>query len=201
MKKLLFAMVFLLLASSNAKAADSLSHPLIVSFYNNATLLPGAAEWGIWSVPLHPGLSIGTEFAYQHKANHSWLQTVNLGYHYHQYALHSLQLYSEGVYRYHFNNPFDAEAKLGLGYLHAIPDAQLFELQDNGVYGAKQNWGRPQAMASLAIGFGYTFAGKKPLRAFITYRFYIQTPFVNEYVPVLPNTALHLGVSAPLLPK
>ncbi len=201
MKKLLLAAGLLGLLFPFARAADSLSHPLLISFYNNATLLPGAAEMGVWSVPIHPGVSIGTEFTYGKKRSHSWLQTVNLAYHYHQYALHSLQLYSEGAYRRHFRNGMDAEAKFGLGYLHSIPDAQIFELNEEGRYEAKSNWGRPQGMASLAIGLGYTFPGEKPVRAFLNYRFYLQAPFVNEYVPMLPNTALHLGVALPVFPN
>ena len=186
------------LAPATGWAGDTLVRPLIISVYNNATLLPGAGKLGIWGTPVHPGVSLGTEFYYRREARYQWLQTANLAYHYHQYALHSLQLYSEAGYRRLFRNHLDAEARLGLGYLHSIPDSKIFELDKEGIYREQHNYGRPQAMASFALGLGYSFHGQRAPRLFLHYRFYLQMPFVNEYVPVLPNTALHLGVSLPV---
>ncbi|MCB0549460.1 MAG: hypothetical protein KDD19_17935 [Phaeodactylibacter sp.] len=194
-KLLLFLGLMWPLLAATQPDGGKKAHPLIISLYNNATLLPGAAKAGIWSVPLHPGFTVGTEFYYRQKARHQWLQTANLAYHYHQYAVHSIQLYSEAGYRRRIGTAFDAEAKLGLGYLHSIPDAQIFQLNAEGAYEKKANLGRPQAMGGLALGVGYSFQGKWAPRAFLAYRFYMQFPFVNEYVPVLPNTALHVGVA------
>lgn len=195
MKKLLLILGLLWPAMLASQPEKSAGHPLVFSVYNNATLLPGAARLGVWSLPAHPGFSVGTEFYYRREARFEWLQTANFAYHYHQYALHSLQLYSEGGYRRRFGRALDAEAKLGLGYLHSIPDAQVFELNTEGAYEKKANLGHPQGMAGLALGLGYSFKGKLAPRAFLAYRFYLQFPFVNEYVPVLPNTALHLGIA------
>ncbi|MCB9273274.1 MAG: hypothetical protein H6564_04490 [Lewinellaceae bacterium] len=180
-------------------AGDTLKSPVVLSVYNNATLLPGAGKLGVWGTPVHPGLTVGTEFYYRRTAHGRWLQTANLAYHYHQYALHSIQLYSEAGYRHLFRNQLDAEARLGLGYLHSIPDSKIYELDEEGAYRERTNLGRPQGMASLAIGMGYAFQGPRAPRIFLLYRFYIQVPFVNEYVPVLPNTALHLGVALPVM--
>ena len=200
MKKLLLLASLLWLLPLASRAGDTLRRPLNISLYNNATLLPGAGKLGLWGVPVHPGVMLGTEFYYRRAEKHQWLQTANLAYHYHQYALHSLQLFSEAGYRRFFAKTLDAEARLGLGYLHAIPDAEIYKLDDAGVYQRQRNYGRPQGILSLAIGLGYTFPGASGLRAQLAYRFYLQAPFVNEYVPILPNTALHLGVSLPLLP-
>jgi hypothetical protein len=59
--------------------------------------------------------------------------------------------------------------------------------------------------AGLLIGGGYLELGYSlrmptgaPVRFFLAYQFWLQTPFIKQYVPLLPNTALHLGASVPL---
>lgn len=190
-------LMVLMLTCQQSFTQNIITRPLVISFYNNATLLPGAGQLGVWGVPVHPGVSAGTEFRYNDDAKNEWFQTAKFSYHYHRYVQHSIQLFSEIGYRYHFNRPFDVESRLGLGYLHAISDAQIFELNEQGSYERKRTLGRPQAMASLSIGGGYRFQQWGDLRLFVAYQFYVQVPFVNEYVPVLPNTALHLGVAFP----
>lgn len=189
-------LLLLLLAGVSSAQEVSDSRPLIISIYNNATLLPGAGALGFWGVPIHPGLTLGTEFFYRKKPHHDWLQSAKIAYHYHRYVQHGFQLLSELGYRYHFNSPFDAEAKFGLGYLHAIPAAQVFALKE-GVYERKNNLGRPQGMLSLSLGAGYQLPKEKAPRLFLCYQVYFQVPFVNEYVPILPNTAVHFGMSFP----
>jgi hypothetical protein len=71
---------------------------------------------------------------------------------------------------------------------------QQFKWED-GRYVKKANFGRPQLMATASLTAGYDIKakGKLPLRLFLQYQFWLQTPFVNKYVPLLPNTALHIG--------
>ncbi|MFN7119751.1 MAG: hypothetical protein ACK4TA_23360 [Saprospiraceae bacterium] len=170
--------------------------PLVISVFNNSTLLPGSGKLGFWGVPMHPGFSVGTEFRYNDNNISEWFQTAKLGYTYHRYVQHSIQLFSELGYRHHFA-AFDLEGRLGIGYLHAISDAQIFELNSEGIYERKHTLGRPQGMASMSIGMGYTVAACNDLRVFLAQQFYLQTPFVNEYVPVLPSSAFHVGVAIP----
>jgi len=49
-------------------------------------------------------------------------------------------------------------------------------------------------MPTIAIGGGYGIGGRQDLRVFLDYRLFMQMPFVREFVTILPNTALHLGV-------
>lgn len=170
---------------------------LIVSLFNNATQLPGEGKLGVWGEPVHPGILLGTEFQYSSRPHHEWFQTAKLAYHYHRYVQHSIQLLSEVGYRYHFKGPFDLDSRFGLGYLHAIPATQIFELNHSGLYERKTNWGRPQALASLSLSAGYQLPGGASPRLFVAYQVYFQYPFVNEYVPVLPNSAVHAGVAFP----
>ncbi len=170
--------------------------PLVITIYNNSTLLPGSGKLGFWGTPMHPGFSVGTEFRYNDNSISEWFQTAKFGYTYHHYVQHSIQLFSELGYRHHFE-VFDLEGRFGIGYLHAIPDAQIFELTSEGIYERKHTLGRPQGMASMSIGMGYTVEKWNNLRLFMAQQFYIQVPFVNEYVPVLPSSAFHFGVAIP----
>ena len=109
----------------------------------------------------------------------------------------TLQLYSELGYRRSIWKGTAAELRLGGGYLHAIPAAEIFELNGS-VYEKKTNLGRPQAMAGAALGLSYTQQkAAHPLRFFVDYQVYLQMPFVKSYVPLLPNTLLHVGAAAP----
>ncbi|HNE28937.1 MAG: hypothetical protein U0U46_08185 [Saprospiraceae bacterium] len=174
--------------------------PLVVSVFNNGTQLPGSGVLGIFTLPVHPGVSVGTEFRYNHHSKNIWFQTARLGVFYHQYSQTALQLYSEAGYRRMIWRGTAAELRMGGGYLHSFPATEVFKLKD-GAYERTLRFGRPQAMAGATLGLSYTVrAPNKPWRFFLDYQFFLQMPFAKQYVPLVPNTALHLGVAAPVLP-
>jgi hypothetical protein len=186
-------LLFLLLLPFVSHAQQG-SLPVSVSIFNNGTSLPGQGYAGIFSKTIHPGITFGTYHIYRKKAKSELFQTAKLGYFYHRHAQHAVQLYSELGYRYLTKSGFYGEALLGAGYLHSFADVQQFKLED-GKYVKKANLGRPQFMATFSLGAGYDLQakGKLPLRLFLQYQFWMQTPFVNKYVPLLPNAALHIG--------
>ena len=182
-----------------AVIAQSNSRPLNVSVFSNAASLPPGVLTKLFSEPLHPGITIGTAFRYNSHPKHALFQTAKLGYFYHRYSQHAIQLYSEAGYRYHTNVGLDFGPMLGGGYLHTIPATQVFVLNENGQYKRKNNLGSPQAMISTALELGYTpnKMAPTPIRFYLNYQFWLQFPFVRQYVPLLPGTAMHLGVSVP----
>jgi len=166
----------------------------LVSVFNAATQLPVGQ---FFSVPMHPGITAGAEFRYNRHPRNQWFQTAKFGFSHHRYVQSTLQLYSEFGYRRAIWRGTAAELRLGAGYLHAIPATQIFTLKD-GVYQRKTNLGRPQFMAGTALGLSYTLQKQAiPWRFFFDYQIYLQMPFVKSYVPLLPNTLLHVGVAAP----
>ena len=183
----------LLLITLSAQQAPKARH-LMVSVFNAATQLPIG---DFFSAPIHLGASAGAEFRYNRQPHNQWFQTAKLGFSHHQYVQSTLQLYSELGYRRSIWKGTAAELRLGGGYLHAIPAAEIFELKGS-VYEKKTNLGRPQAMAGAALGLSYTQQkAAHPLRFFVDYQVYLQMPFVKSYVPLLPNTLLHVGAAAP----
>ena len=196
MKLRLLLMVGLALCWCNQTDAQTTKiYPLEISIFNNATLLPGAAKLGVFGWPIHPGLRTGVLFKLQQSDKRTWFQTAQLAYHYHRYVHHGLQVYSELGYRHALSLRFDIEGRLGLGYLHAISAAPSFELVE-GSYQKQSNRGRAQATGGATLGIGYQIASD--WRLFLQTQFYLQIPFVREYVPILPNLAFHTGVQLPL---
>jgi len=190
-----FLFLFLMPGLLYAAADDSLNRPLTLSLFTNATKLPGSGFAGIFNTPVHPGFTVGTEFSYKQTETNKLFQTVRFGYFYHRLAQHAVMLSSEGGYRHTFPCGFSTQTLLGAGYLHSIPALEKFEQNDDGEYVRVGRFGRPQGMAGLTLGIGYNIGKKKPVRLGIDYQVWFQFPFLAEYVPVLPNTALHLTFS------
>ena len=166
----------------------------LVSVFNASALLPSG---NLFPTPMHLGATAGAEFRYNRKPNYQWFQTAKLGFSHHRYVQSTIQLYSEFGYRQVIVHGTAVELRLGAGYLHAIPAAEIFVLKGD-TYKKKTNLGRPQVMTGGAFGFSYTQQkAAKPLRFFVDYQFYLQLPFVKQYVTLLPNTLLHVGVGAP----
>lgn len=193
-------LVVLFLAGTPGRAQQRQDWPLRAAVFSNATLLPPGVLTRIFTQPLHPGLTLGTTYTYRNNGTHEFLQTFKAGYFYHRYNQHAIQLYTEAGYRLHFRSGPDAGLLIGGGYLHAMSTAQTFEWNGRGGYEKKRSLGRPQAMISTALELGYSLRMPTgaPVRFFLAYQFWLQTPFIKQYVPLLPNTALHLGASVPL---
>lgn len=197
MKKLLYLLIIAFVQRSFVFAqSDAVTKvfPVELSCFNNGTFMPGKGALGIWSPTLHPGLSLGTRFYYRAKEKSQLFQTAKLGYFYHRHAQHGIQLYTELGYRYKFSPAWYVEPKLGLGYLLSIPAMQVFAFKD-GAYQKQAFKGRHQFMGGLDLSLGYSFQqrAKIPLDIFLGYQFWVQSPFVNKYVPVLPNNSVHIG--------
>lgn len=193
--RLLLLSCLVLYFGNPSTAQTTKTYPVQISVFNNATLLPGAAKLGVFGWPIHPGLRMGILFSLKQQEKGDWYQTAQVAYHYHRYVNHSVHLYSETGYLFYLPPKWDLEGRIGLGYLQAISDTPTFELKD-GVYHNKNTWGRAQFTAGATIGIGYSL--RQDWRIFIQSQFYIQAPFVREYVPLLPNHAFHLGFQFPL---
>lgn len=174
-------------------AASGRPRALTASVFNLGTQLPGS----IFTTPVHPGFSAGVEFPYNQSVRNQWFQTAKFGLSWHKYVQTAVQLYSEAGYRRIVWRGTAAEMRVGAGYLHAFSNTEVFKWKD-GVYDRKANLGRAQFMGSAALGLSYQ-PPKHPLapRFSVDYQFFLQMPFVKSYVPLLPNTALHLTAALP----
>ncbi len=195
MKNLFLLIVFISISFSCFAQKDTLSKfPVIISVFNNATMLPGSGTLGIINTPIHPGVRIGTYIKLKETNKKNLFITFNLASYYHKLSQTAFQFYPEFCYRYKFNNGIGINALVLMGYLLAKPDLQVFELDNNGNYQRKTVL-RSQVMAGAGIGISYMLMKNtlNPLQIFLNYQFFLQMPFVKNYVPMLPNTVLHIG--------
>jgi len=144
----------------------------------------------------HPGITLSTGFNWKEKPKHNWMQSFKAGYFSHRFVQHSVMFYSEFGYRYKVGK-WGFSAAFGAGYLHMIPATQQFTMNSNGDWEKKKLKSRPQALISLSLGIDYKIT-PSGIRSFIRYQNMLQTPFVPEYVPLLPYNVLHLGLTIPI---
>lgn len=201
MKKIKLLTLSLLVLSGTANLLAQEYRPLMVAVVANATTLPTRS--GEIFHNFHPGFVLGTSFRYNESPKNHFAQTLKIGYIYHQFVHHSVQLYSEFEYKRMLSSRLALSGAVGLGYIHLFMATQVFERNEQGHYDRMPNRGRPQIMGTTALGVGYLLnpGGEKPIELFTRYQFFVQGPFVRQYVPVLPNTALHLGVNYPLFKR
>ena len=191
---------FLNAPAQNTKTKKHKPDHISIAFTTLHTAFPFGSFSSLFTKEFHPGFEIATGFNWKTKKKHDWFQTFDVGYSYHRFVQHSFVLYSELGYRYKFLKTFSASAKLGVGYLHAIPVGKIFELKEDGTYKKKTNLGRPQAMAgfSLHVCKKISVSG---LAVFLEYQQRLQLPFIKSYVPLLPSNMLMAGVKIPIKSK
>lgn len=172
---------------------DVIKKPLTLSVFTVATQFPVGSV-----LPIHPGIEGGTEFRLNKSQKNSWFQSAKLGVYHHRLSQTGIMLYSENGFRPRIYDRLHGDMRLGVGYLHAISALQNFKL-DNGTYEKKRSLGRPQFMASVSLGLMWKFNKSYDSPGiFVQGQMFFQMPFIKSYVPVLPNTAFHLGVSYPI---
>jgi hypothetical protein len=160
---------------------------------NAVSAMPIVGAPQLFYTNYHPYFTFGTRLTWKEKGKHAWDQSVNIGYMYHRYLQHTIPLFTEIIYRYNFNKRFNLNAHLGVGYLHSIPDAERFELNDQGGYKKIRNLGRAQGMVRFAISATYKISDD--LRIMLNYGVTGQVPFVKSYVPLLPYNTIQVGVA------
>lgn len=188
-------LLFILLAWPFFASAQSWkANPVSLSIFNNATMLPPASMVALFNQPIHPGFTAGYEFGWKEKGKHKWFQNAGFSYFYHRFAYQAIILNSQAGYRWHAGN-FSAEGYLQAGYMHAFYLTDRAVRQSDGSYNAKKGFGKPQFITGLGAGIGYNFGNTGKLRRiFIDYGFRLQMPFVKNYVTLLPNGTLSLGL-------
>ncbi len=174
--------------------------PLSLAYQNHQTAKPFSQMGNFVKEPIHSGFTLGTAFNLNSDTVHKLRQTAKLGYLYHQYNQKAIQLFSEFAYHYHFASHWSGLARLGAGYMHSFPDVETFSLNSNGRYEENPNTGRPQLMLTGSLGIQYHLQNqdKDVLRIRLSYQPWLQYPFVNEYVPLLPYSTFSIGVEKPI---
>ena len=166
---------------------------------NNHTAYPFQSFSKLFTKELHPGFLAAYGFNWKSKPKHDLYQEFTVGYFYHQFVQHAIPLYSSFGYRYKSKGKLGATVSLGAGYLHSIPDADVYKLDSEGEYENGKGIGRGQIMIKFSMGPEYKFNMKdRSMDAFIRYEQMLQTPFIKSYVPLLPYNSLAIGIKTNL---
>ncbi len=187
-------LILLLVAPIFISAQKWQANPVSISLFNNSTMLPPASLVAVFNQPIHPGFTAGYEFGWKEGGKHKWFQNAGFSYFYHRFAYQAIILNSQAGYRW-YTGKFSAEGYLQVGYMHAFYLTDRAVMQSDGTYVAKKGFGKPQFLTGPGLGVGYNFGSSDKLRRiFLNYDIRLQLPFVKNYVTLLPNGTLSLGM-------
>lgn len=165
--------------------------PLNISFFNESTAIPFTR---FFTVPVHPGLQLGTEFNY-HTGEHSRLfQGVNISYFHHDYLAQGIGIDTELGYEYRLGSGLAFQGLLGLGYMHTFATGEEFTFT-NGHYEKRADKGNARLFPSLSLDLGYYLkkAEKNSPKLFIRYQAWAEYPYSPGFIPVMTHINLHVG--------
>lgn len=171
-----------------------------VAAFTTQNAVPFGKFIGLFGETFHPGIEMGYGKNLAIKLKHEYFLELKFAYFFHRYVQHGIPLYLNFGYRYRINNRFAAETSIGAGYMHSIPATAKLKLNENGDYVNNKGVGRMQAIATYALGIGYTPnpSVTRPMTIFTTYQQRLQMPFVKSYVPLLPYNSFMIGVRKPI---
>jgi len=162
------------------------NRPLKISIFSNATAMPFQSPF-----PVHPGLKLASDFRLN--KSRTLRQNVAFDCYYHNYSQMGFKLYSEFEFHFYAGKRFDFSIGAGPGYMLSATVAQSFTFEEDKGY-VKETQIRNHFMISSGLAASYSI---KPAVAdvFVSYQFWMMMPYVEGYVPVLPNVAWHCGIA------
>ncbi len=168
------------------------------SFFSNTPSLPLSGN--VFVPPYHAGLDLGLSSPFEVQKRGRWEWNADLAYYYHRLSHHGIHL--RGGVRYRRIGLSDSgeygfswELAVKGGYLHMFMERPSYEFnEETGEYERSSPTGRSQFSFGVSTGPTYRFPKAPEWETFLNYRIWMQTPFVQNYVPILPNIALHIGM-------
>lgn len=159
--------------------------------------MPFSGKLGVIHQPVHVGFRVGAGIPLKNTDHYRWTQHLHLGYVHQRLIHHVFQLYGENEIDYKLIAGLRGKAGLNLGYAHVINTkyTRVYKLNEAGVYERAAQGGVPRLMGGIDFGLGYDFDSEHTrIQPFVQYQFWVLAPFVKSYVPVLPNSAVLIGL-------
>lgn len=191
-KSLSLILTILIFIFNSISASAQRPIPVNFSVFNEATALPFTK---LITMPVHPGLQLGTEFNYREKASTRLFQTANLSYFYHNHLNQGIGIFSELGYEYRLKAGFGFTGLFGLGYMHTFATAEEFTFS-NGQYEERADLGNARLFPSLSLDIGYYIkkeSANSP-KIFVRYQSWIEFPYSPGFIPVMTHINFHLGL-------
>lgn len=165
--------------------------PINISLFNEATAIPFTR---FITLPIHPGIQIGTEFNYTEDEHFRLFQTANISYFYHNHLNNGIGINSELGYELRTNFGLSFSGLLGIGYMHTFAVAEEFTFSD-GQYKMKADEGNPRLYPSISLGINYYLrkAETNSPQIFIRYQSWAEYPYSPGFIPVMTHINFHVG--------
>lgn len=173
-------------------SGQELSVPVNLSVFNESTAVPFTR---FFTIPIHPGLQIGTEFNYKVKKHSRIFQTANISYFFHNHLAQGIGFNTEIGYEYSLNSGFAFTGLIGLGYMHTFSTAEEYTFS-KGEYVKKSDKGNSRLCPSISLDVGYYLnkSEKNSPKIFLRYQSWLEYPYSPDFIPVMSHINLHLGV-------
>lgn len=184
--------LFLILGTTTLISGQKGSIPVNISLFNESTAIPFTR---FFTVPVHPGIQVGTEFDYKQKTHSRLFQTANLSYFYHGYLAQGVALHTELGYEYRSTSGLAFTGLLGVGYMHTFATTSEFVFS-NGQYEKRNDKGNARLFPSLSLDLGYYLHASEATspKIFLRYQAWAEYPYSPDFIPVLTHINLHIGL-------
>lgn len=185
-----YSIILLITITINATAQTKFNS-ISISLFNESTAIPFTQ---FLTLPIHPGIQIGTEFNYTKRPHSRFFQTANTSYFFHHYLTQGIGLTSEFGYEYRLKNGLSFSSLIGIGYLHTFSTAQEYIFK-NGKYVKKADFGNARLYPSFSFDLGYHLkpTNKNSTQLFIRYQSWLEYPYSPGFIPIMAHINLHIG--------
>jgi hypothetical protein len=170
-----------------------------IGITNSQTARPFAKFSALFYSPIHPGFELGYMKSQRVGKHGEWQLEPAISYTYHRWVQHNISIAFNEYYRHCLPAGFNISGRLGAGYQLSIPTSKVYELSGETIK-AKKFSGRSQFIINAAIGADKRI-NKQGLMVGLLYQQKIQTPFVKNYVSLLPYNSMMISLTIPIQHK
>ncbi|HSB92983.1 MAG TPA: hypothetical protein VLC28_07705 [Flavitalea sp.] len=196
MKQFIFATVICCL--SFGAQSQKLKY-IKIGITNSQTARPFTKFSALFTSPIHPGFELGYGMSQRIGKRSQWFFEPAIAYTFHRWVQHNISIVAQEYFCYMLGAGFSITARLGAGYQLSIPTTTVFELSGETIK-SKPFAARSQFIFNGGVGANKSI-DKHGMMIGLLYQQKIQTPFVRNYVPLLPYNSMMISLTIPISQK
>lgn len=190
-------LVLTLLAAANLlQAQPKKTASFKIGLTNSQTARPFAKFSALFYSPFHPGMEFGYLKTEHIRRKNRWEYEPAISYTFHRWVQHNIAVVINQYYRRELPAGLEVLARIGAGYQLSVPTSTVYRITNDGIK-AKGFAGRSQFTFNAAVGIDKQL-GSKGIMIGLLYQQKIQTPFVRNYVPLLPYNSMMISCTIPV---
>jgi len=188
------------LMGQNASLEKKQDFPISVSLTNHSWAFPLSKVFRL--NPIHPGLSVGTEFYYLKRERAQLFQTGEIGGFINKNSGSAWYINSNLAFRFTNMWGLMLESGLGLGYFNSYHRSIAYTQETNGNYVEAESKATPSSSINISLAIGYDFSKKREreLTLFMRYHWIASTSYWS-IIGIRPSGLLHIGARTNFLKR